>query len=158
MRQLVSPAAHSARFASHTSNHRSPRFEPKTFPDELMPQGNLDDTPWGHSITYAPPAAINQPTPRHTMFEDSHHSPRHLGSLFWSITPAREQRVQHEPRLKCPLLTPQYLEPVACSSAPSGPALHEPKIKEPDMFSGHDPSKLYGFLAHCKMAFRLQPS
>jgi Retrotransposon gag protein len=24
------------------------------------------------------------------------------------------------------------------------------------MFSGHDPSKLYGFLAHCKMAFRSQ--
>jgi Retrotransposon gag protein len=26
------------------------------------------------------------------------------------------------------------------------------------MFSGHNPSKLYGFLAHCKMAFRSQPS
>src|ERR1700676_1875527 len=42
--------------------------------------------------------------------------------------------------------------------APSGHALREPKIKEPEMFSGHDPSKLYGFLAHCKMACRSQPS
>jgi hypothetical protein len=118
-----------------------------------MPQGNLDDTPRGHSITYAPPAAIDQPTPRHAIFEDSHHSPQCLGSPFRSITPAREQRVQHEPRLECPPLTPRYLEPVVRSS---GPALREPKIKEPDMFSGHDPSKLYGFLVHCKMAFRSQ--
>jgi hypothetical protein len=105
-RQPVSPAAHSAWFASHTSDHRSPRFEPKTFPNELMPQENLDDTPWGHSIMYTPLAAINQPTPRHVIFEDSHHSPRRLGSAFQSITPAQEQQVQHEPRLECPPLTP----------------------------------------------------
>jgi hypothetical protein len=153
MRQPVSPAAHSAQFALHTSDHQSPHFEPETFPDELTPQGNLDDTPWGHSIMCTPLAAIDQPTPQHVMFKDSHHSPRCLGSLFQSITPAREQQVQHEPRLERPLPTLQYLEPVARSLAPSGPTLCEPKIKEPDMFSGHDPSKLYGFLAHCKMAF-----
>ena len=53
--------------------------------------------------------------------------------------------------------TPRHLDPTAQTPAPSGHALHEPKIKEPEMFSGHNPSKLYGFLTHCKMAFQSQP-
>jgi Retrotransposon gag protein len=60
-------------------------------------------------------------------------------------------------RFKHPPTTLCHLEPVAHSSVLSGPTPRKPKIKEPDMFSGHDPSKLYRFLAHCKMAFRLQP-
>ena len=61
------------------------------------------------------------------------------------------------PRHRKPTTTMQHSEPVAHHPTPLGHATCEPKIKEPEMFSGHDPLKLYGFLVHCKMAFQSQP-
>ncbi|KAF9515347.1 hypothetical protein BS47DRAFT_1391679 [Hydnum rufescens UP504] len=77
--------------------------------NEFSPQ-NLDDTPRGNSVTYAPPSNIAQPTPRRMMFEDAHSTPPRLGSAF------RAQLQQQSPN----------------PPAPSGHALHEPKIKEPE--------------------------
>jgi hypothetical protein len=36
---------HSLQFTSHTPKPRSPHFKTETFPEDLVPRGNLDDTP-----------------------------------------------------------------------------------------------------------------
>jgi hypothetical protein len=143
---------HSSQLISRTPEPRSPRFKSEIIPEDLPPQGHLDDTPQGHLVTYADPV-LAHPTPQHTMFEDLRPTPQRLGSAFHAPTPVTNYQTAPEPRFEHLPTTPCHREPVAHFSAPLGPTPHEPKIKEPEMFSGHDPSKLYGFLAHCKMAF-----
>jgi hypothetical protein len=75
MQQTVSPMACSSQLVLCTPEPRSPHFESKIFPEDLPPQGHLDDTPRGHLVTYMDPI-LAHPTPRHVMFKDLRPTPQ----------------------------------------------------------------------------------
>jgi hypothetical protein len=95
---------HSLQFASCTPEPQSPHFETETFPEDLAPQGNLDDMPQGHSVTYVEPV-ITHLTPQCAMFKDLHHTPQQLGSTFHAPMPVVSYQTAHKSRFEHPPTT-----------------------------------------------------
>jgi hypothetical protein len=59
MQQPVSPTVCSSQLISRTPEPRSPHFESEIFPEDLPPQGHLDDMPWAtQSCTWIPSLLI----------------------------------------------------------------------------------------------------